>query len=228
VDGLPDGRYTVSANLPAGYAAQATALIVSDGFGVVRISAQSIQHLTGVLYHDWDGDGQRLADEAPASGVPITVAVPGVGNTLPLGGSILFWEVAPGSYTVDPFWDAATSADVTLSPSSGGGFGLPVVPAGVIRGTVWYDVNKDRVRQPWEAPLSGVAITLDDGASVTTDDKGRYAFVNVAVGAHTLTAALPAGLNASIPLVSITAGRGAALGVPATTGFEIYMPIVQR
>jgi hypothetical protein len=225
---LPDGNYTASADLPAGYTANDAALTVSDGFGIARLPAQSTAHLTGALYEDWDGDGLRLDDERLAANAPVTVTVDGVGSTFPQGGSVLFWNVDPGSYTVEPWWTAADAANVTLGASSGGGFGLPAVDPGVIRGTLWRDSNDDGLRQPWESPLSGVIVTLDGTTNVTTDENGRYTFVNVASGEHTLTAALPEGLSANLPPFTVTDGRGAAVGVAAKSGSTIYLPLVTR
>lgn len=227
---LPDGTYTVSADLPAGYTVEDATLTVAGGYGTVRIPAQSTVHLTGVLYHDWDGDGRRLADEALATGLPITVTTEGVGNTRPLGGSVLFWDVEPGTYTVQPWWTAAASAGVTLGVTNGGAFRLPAVPPGVVRGALWLDTNDDGVRQPWEAPLSGVSVTLDGATSVTTDRYGRYQFVNVAAGPHQLAVDAPPGLAPSIPTVQTTEGRGAAAGIPVASDShpQLFLPIISH
>jgi hypothetical protein len=225
---LPDGDYTVSADLPDGYTAGDVPVTVNDGFALVRLPAQSTGHLTGVLYDDWDGDGLRLDDESLAASVPTTVTVDDVGSTLPMGGSVLFWDVAPGPYTVQPWWTAADAADVTLGTSSGGGFGLPAVDPGVVRGTLWLDVSGDGIRQPWEAPLSGISVTLSGAATVVTDEVGRYAFVNVGTGAYTLTADLPTGLSADIPPIMLSEGRGAAVGIAVQSSAKVYLPLVVR
>jgi hypothetical protein len=226
---LPDGSYTVSTDLPLGYTATDMALTVSNGFGLVQMPVQSTKHLTGALYQDWDGDGLRLVDEGLVASVPFTVTVPSVGSTRPLGGSVLFWDVAPGSYTVEPLWGAAASANVELDTNSGGGVGLPAVSPGVVRGTLWLDANEDGLRQPWEAPLSGVLMTLDGGDSVATDENGRYAFYNVATGDHTVTAALPAGLSADPLTVLIEEDRGAVGGMAVKLGgTAVYLPIILR
>jgi hypothetical protein len=225
---LPDGNYTVSASVP-GYIIYETALTVEDGFGIVRLPARSTANLTGALYQDWDGDGLRSADEELATTVPITVTVEGVGSTRPLGGSVLFWDVNPGNYTVQPWWLAADSVRVDLTVS-GGGFAIPVVPPGVVRGTLWLDDNRDGARQPWEAPLSGVAVILDGQHSAITDENGRYIFVNVTSGSHQIGANLPDDLSATIPGFTTTVGRGAAVGIPAAVHmqneFNVYLPLV--
>jgi hypothetical protein len=230
---LPNGDYTVTAAMSDGFVAKAASLTVIDGFGVVSIPAQSTEHLTGALYQDWDGDGLRLADEGLVASVPITITVDGVGSTLPMGGSILFWDVAPGSYTIQPWWSAAASTSVTLASNDGGGFTLSAVPPGVVRGTLWLDENRNGLRQPWESPLSGIVVTLDDGDTVTTDENGRYTFANVSPGSHSLSVDLPAGLIASIPAITLEEDRGAAVGIPVVESqdqndFGIYLPLVIR
>jgi hypothetical protein len=225
---LPDGSYTVSASVPAGYTAVDIPLDVSDGFGIVRIPVQPTAHLTGALYEDWDGDGLRLDDERLATNIPLTVTVDGVDSTFPIGGFVLFWDVAPGTYTVQPWWTAADAADVTLGANNGGGFSLPAVPSATVRGTLWLDVNSDDIRQPWESPLSGVSVTLNGVVTVSTDEHGRYTFANVGVGSHTLTADLPGGLSADIPSFAMSAGRGTAVGIAARSGAKVYLPLVTR
>jgi hypothetical protein len=203
-------------------------LDVSDGFGIVRIPVQPTAHLTGALYEDWDGDGLRLDDERLATNIPLTVTVDGVDSTFPIGGFVLFWDVAPGTYTVQPWWTAADAADVTLGANNGGGFSLPAVPSATVRGTLWLDVNSDDIRQPWESPLSGVSVTLNGVVTVSTDEHGRYTFANVGVGSHTLTADLPGGLSADIPSFAMSAGRGTAVGIAARSGAKVYLPLVTR
>jgi hypothetical protein len=54
------------------------------------------------------------------------------------------------------------------------------------------------------------------GQTSATDQNGRYAFYNVVAGTHTLSATLPAGLSATLGPVTVSSGRGAAVGIPAT------------
>jgi CSLREA domain-containing protein len=215
--GLPDGTYAASAGLPAGYVTQADSIAVSDGYAAVRLPAQTNAHITGSLYDDWDGDGLRSVDEPLVTSVPVTVTVSGVGSTLPLGGSILFWDVAPGSYMVDPLWDAAAGGSATLSANSGGGVTLPAVSPGVVRGTVWLDADGDDIRPPWEVPVAGVVVTLDGAMTATTDENGHFAFYGVPDGSHAVAASLPTGLASTTPVVSTGDGRGAAVGIGATS-----------
>jgi len=118
-------------------------------------------------------------------------------------------------------------AGTAVSPQSGGGVVLGAVPGGVVRGTVWHDANDDGLRQSWEAPLSGVSVSLD-GAAVVTDANGRFAFYGLVLGSYALDVALPDGLTAAVPPVVVTAERGAVVGVAprAVSGLGLYLPLV--
>jgi hypothetical protein len=209
---LPDGNYTVNVTPPAGYAAVSPQAITLDNGGAFSLALRPVGQLSGAVYDDWDGDGRRGADE-PLITTPVTVTVAGVAGQRTALGAFRFWNMADGSYTITPWWLALQAA--TANSATNGAVGLPAVPAGVVRGAAWLDGNRDRLRQPWESPLAGVQVTLAGQTSVT-DQNGRYAFYNVAAGTHTLSAALPAGLSATLGPVTVSSGRGAAVGIPAT------------
>jgi hypothetical protein len=69
-----------------------------------------------------------------------------------------------------------------------------------------------------------------DGQMKVTDAHGRYEFIGVAAGSHAPDVALPAGLEAVIDPVTVTAVRGAAIGVAAVqpTEFTVHLPLVMR
>ncbi len=146
------------------------------------------------------------------------------------GGHLLFFDAPNGSYTLTPGWSAVEPVEVTVNAANAAAETLPAVDPGVVRGTVWHDANWDGRRQPWEAPMSGILITLDGGITATTDEDGRFLFLGVAEGPHTLTAELPEGLEASLPSFETGDGRGAAAGVAAAVPVDhaIYLPLITR
>ena len=82
--------------------------------------------------------------------------------------------------------------------SSGG------VGAGSIRGTVYYDENRDLVRQPGEHPAAGVVVVIDGRYETRTDAQGRYEFDPVYPGPHRVSLVsadlpLPWGLDDEAP-----------------------------
>jgi hypothetical protein len=226
---LPDGTYTLSVTPPDEYAAVPPQTIVLSDGAAVSLPLWPIAQLSGTIYHDWDGDGQRGGDE-PVEITPLTVSVQGLGEERTALGSFQFRDVADGSYDVTPGWQALQPQQVSISGGAGGALALPAVPAGVVRGTAWLDANGDGLRQPWETPLAGLTVSLDSNRSMVTDQDGRYAFYQVAPGNHTITLDLPSGLQTSIPDFSITEGRGAVIGLPTTmnSGGIIYLPLIRR
>lgn len=245
--GLPDGSYAVTIAAPSGFAASPiTNVTLADG-GTLNLGLQPDGHAGGAVYEDWDGDRLRLPDE-PLLVFPVTVTLEEEIRRLEIGdwalspianlqspisttlraGKFLFWDVAAGSYAVGSEYGAV--AETAVSPQNGGGVALGAVPGGVVRGTVWHDANGDGLRQPWEAPLSGVSVSLD-GNVAATDENGRFAFYGLAPGSYTLDVALPDGLTANAPpVVAVTAARGAVVGITAAVqeGFVVYLPVVVR
>jgi hypothetical protein len=216
--GLPDGSYTATAAPPAGFApVPARAVTLAQG-GALQLPLQLAGQVSGVAYLDWDGDGRQQPDE-PRVGLPLTLTLSsGAGTQLAegMGGLGLFLGTPAGSYTLAATTQAVQGQAITLAAGEGLGAALAAVGPGQVRGAAWLDGNRDGLRQPWETPLAGVQVTLAGQTSVT-DQNGRYAFYGVAAGTHTLSAALPAGLSAALGPVTVSSGRGAAMGIPATT-----------
>lgn len=74
---------------------------------------------------------------------------------------------------------AGTPAAVLGGPRTNG--------VGAIEGSVYLDDNNDGARNAGEAAAQHITLVLDGRYSVSTDEQGRFAFPNVAAGAHTLT-----------------------------------------
>jgi uncharacterized protein (DUF2141 family) len=226
---LPDGSYTLTVTPPAGYASLSPQTVTLRDGGMLSLALRPLAQLSGTIYEDWDGDGQRGQDE-PAVSTPITVSVTGLGETRTALGGFRFWNVANGAYTVTPRWLAVEPLSSSVSAAQGGAMTVPAVPAGVVRGTAWLDVNRDGVCQAWEAPLAGVSVVLDGIHTTVTDQHGRYAFYKVVPGNHRLTVELPDGLQVEIPPVNITEARGAAIGLPVwlSSAYSINLPLIRR
>ena len=84
------------------------------------------------------------------------------------------------------------------SQTGGSGFGT-------IRGQVFYDANRDGIRQAGERAASGVFVYLDRRYERVTDADGRFEFTPVPAGEHTLSLPvedlpLPWGLDDETPV----------------------------
>jgi hypothetical protein len=132
-----------------------------------------------------------------------------------MDGTGLFPAIPAGNYTLAATTAAVQPQALSLAASQGAGRGLAVIAPGEVRGAAWLDGNRDGLRQPWETPLAGIQVTLADAIEVTGAD-GRFIFRDIAPGTYTLSVALPAGLSATLGPVTMSSGRGAVVGIPAT------------
>lgn len=224
---LPDGTYTLTAVPPAGYAPIPAQTITLAQGGAAQIALQLPGLISGAVYGDWDGDGRQQPDELLFR-IPFTLTL-GAAQTETMGGRGLFLGTAAGSYVLGATATAVQPQPITLTANAGQGAALPVAAPNSIRGTVWLDGNGDGLRQPWESPLAGVAVTVN-GEMVMTDANGRYSFTGVAAGTYGVTAVLPNGLTAQIGPAVVSDGRGAVVGITAVLGggFRVYLPVVVR
>jgi hypothetical protein len=226
---LPGGAYMVTVTPPAGYSAVPPFnLTLSDG-GSFSLPLRPLAQVSGTVYEDWDGDGQRGAGE-PALLAPLTVGVTGLGERRTALGTFRFWNVGPGDYTVTAWWLAVEPVETQVEVGSGSALSLPAVPPGLVQGTAWLDGNGDGLRQPWESPLAGLSISLDGQQLAVSDASGRFIFLRVAPGAYTPTVDLPGGLQLDLQPITVTEGRGAALGLPVTfgPGYRTYLPAILK
>jgi hypothetical protein len=58
---------------------------------------------------------------------------------------------------------------------------------GGLTGLVFYDENRDSIRQPSEQVAAGAIVVLDGRYETRTDEQGRYAFAPVPTGPHEVT-----------------------------------------
>jgi len=220
VPGLVGGAYIVNmdaSTLPAGAVpdsdldggdATSTAVTLGSGenrtdvdFGVIGSAT-----LSGVVWHDHDGDGVVGPGE---TGVPnVTVHVTWAGPDGPVTidvvtdatGSWTLEHLPAGEYTavidmatVPPGYVATTpeTVNVTLPPSGNESVEHGVVGSAVLGRTVWIDENGNGVPDPGEAGIDGVRVDLIDPsgnviATTTTANGGEYRFVDLAPGRYTV------------------------------------------
>jgi hypothetical protein len=86
---------------------------------------------------------------------------------------------------------------------------------GEVSGEVFYDDNRDGVRQAGERAASGIFVYLDNSYERVTDNEGRYTFNAVAAGEHAVSIAvedlpLPWGLEDDMPQPLTVTVRGVA------------------
>jgi len=142
------------------------------------------------------------------------------GNTIRYsGGSIGIGGEAVFTFTVDVRTDIAVGAVIDNTATVTQATTLPgddvnerdvapvsdddaiTVPSHGLSGYVYHDANNDGVRDPGEAPIAGVTVTLTGtdhlgnpvNLTTTTDVDGYYEFVGLRPGTYTLTETQPTG-----------------------------------
>ena len=87
---------------------QTQAISLADG-GAISLAFRPLNQISGAVYEDWDGDGQRGSGE-PAVINPVDVNASGLGSTRTALGMFRFWNVSPGNYSLVSAWTAASPA----------------------------------------------------------------------------------------------------------------------
>ena len=64
--------------------------------------------------------------------------------------------------------------------------GAPPPGYGTILGYAFSDRNGNGIREEGEPPIPGVRVQLEDGTVATSDESGKFSFVNVVMGEHTV------------------------------------------
>ena len=200
--------------------------------------------VSGTVFRDDDRDGTPQAGEPGVPGVTVELrdgngVVVRTTTTAP-DGSYSFTNVPPGQYTVveqqPPAYGSSTAnvipVDLRAGSVAGADFGDTL---GSLSGTVFADTNGNGTRDPGEAGIPGVTLTLAGtdlaGNAVTltttTDANGNYTFANVPAGTYSLTETQPVayadgpdtpGTAGGTPaptdtITGITIGAGAAAAV---------------
>lgn len=165
--------------------------------------------LNGRVFKDPQRDGVDSGGEPGIAGVTVSLkqgATVIATTTTAADGSYSFTGLTPGSYSVvetQPAGYGSSSPDTVAATVTAGG--LAVVnfadTVSTIAGSVYVDASGDGLRQPGEAGIHNVTITLTgtdaNAAAVhktaTTDANGDYLFSDLLSGTYTLTETQPAG-----------------------------------
>jgi uncharacterized repeat protein (TIGR01451 family) len=114
-------------------------------------------------------------------------------------------------------------AGVVLGPADTAiNYNFGELRTGSIAGTVYVDANNDGIRNPSEAPLAGVVITLTSSTgfttTATTDAAGNYSFTGLLPGTYTITETQPSDYGDGATNVG---SGGGAPGVNTVTGIAV-------
>jgi hypothetical protein len=173
--------------------------------------------IDGIVFVDWDGDGQPDPGEEPAAGVGVTIGRLGSATSgtdgrfsftgVPVGSRDVALDLStlPASY--DPPAETFRTVGVVRHQKTGVAFGL--LPLGSIEGAVYQDTDRSGDLSDGDLPLDGAVVVLDEGARTEVSRGGRLAFDAIRLGPHTVSV-----LVDSLP-------DGSLLGGPSTVGVEL-------
>jgi protocatechuate 3,4-dioxygenase beta subunit len=174
--------------------------------------SHGVTTITGVVFHDHNGDGiQNPGDEGLAGW---TINLSGTANAstaTDANGNYIFTFLSPGTYTISEVvqggWFQTApppprTYTVTLAGgdySTGNDFGNAHL--GSISGQVFFDVNGNGANDPGEMGLAGWTVNLTGpvSASMPTDANGSYLFSNLPPGVYTLTETYRPGWAETVP-----------------------------
>jgi hypothetical protein len=117
----------------------------------------------------------------------------------------------PVNAFIDTIRGIITSVDGSPNPNGGYGYCIaPVYPGDIvyggssrsrISGTVFYDENKDSVRNTGESGLGGWRVILSgkSQSATITDNEGRYLFTGIDSGRYTVLIHPPPGSDITVP-----------------------------
>ena len=148
----------------------------------------------GIVFADWNGNGIQDPDEESLPGV--TIVLDGVERmTTGRDGSFRFTHEAAGAHalradpaTVSAEYDlpAASSSDFTVGKGEHRVTTFGLLPLGDIDGTVFQDVNGNRIRDDGDTPIDNAVVVLDDGRRTEVTRQGHFRFSGVQLGSHTV------------------------------------------
>lgn len=214
--GVQPGSYTVRETDPPNYTSTTSnnvpVSVLPGGGAIANFGDQQVGTVSGVVFNDINGDGEKQPNESPLSGVIVQLydkdnKLVNTTTTDP-NGAYIFTNVPPGAYTVreidPPKFTSTTANTVPVSVPAGGAatanFGDQQI--GSITGVVFNDINGDGVQNPNEPPLSGVKVDLLDATgkvltSTLTSGDGSYQFVNLRPSAYIVRETDPTGYTST-------------------------------
>jgi large repetitive protein len=226
--GYSDGKDAAGNAATPGTATNGTTPATQDTITGVNITGGQLatgytfgergQTITGAAFLDKNKDGTQQGTEPPLAGVTVTLTgTDANGNPVSLttttkpDGTYSFPDVPAGNYTVTEtqpvgYGSSATSPNAVPVTVFAGTTPAPINFAdtlGTLTGAVYNDANNDGIKQPTEAGLAGVTVTLTgtnaNGAITpivtTSDSSGNYSFPDLLAGTYTITETQPAAFN---------------------------------
>lgn len=172
----------------------------------VRNASVTGSQIRGMVFHDANGNGVWDTGESGIPGVEVRLAGQNR-SVLTDNFGMYFFPLPAGTYSVQqidkPGYTSTTPNLVSVTLASGEirvvNFGdVAVDPTGVIKGTVYEDLDADGIRDADEPGIQNVLVSLDSGEQTYTNANGFYSFI-VMVGNYIVVETVPTGFTATTP-----------------------------
>ena len=180
--------------------------------------------LSGTVFNDLNANGVKETGEAGLAGIKVYLDKNNNGKldagevfaTTDATGKYLFATLTPGTYIVREVLPAGYRLDspttgfssVNVTAAGGATANFADTQKALISGTVFNDLNGNKLLDATEKGVSGVRVYIDankDGvfqsteANVLTDANGNWSFGNLAAGTYVVRIVLPAGKTLTTP-----------------------------
>ncbi|MGE3821667.1 MAG: SdrD B-like domain-containing protein [Isosphaeraceae bacterium] len=221
--GWLDGKDTIGSQ--GGIAGQDELSAIALGEGVDgtdnNFGELTTASLSGFVYHDANDDGVKDAGEDAISGVTVTLTGTddlgqpvNLSTTTDANGAYAFVNLRPGTYRIVESQPSAYLDGKDAVGTQGGTLGDDQIDAiallqgvngtdnnfgevlpGRLNGYVYFDLNRNGLRDPGEVGFANIPIQLTGSTSlgpitprfVTTDANGFYSFEGLRPGVYTVT-----------------------------------------
>ena len=219
----------VTRMLPTG-----TAYVTNSAALTEATSGRGTGSVTGSVFADWNGNGERDAEDSTLEGIPVRI---GASNLATTGrdGQFAFLNVPVGTRAVgldtgslpidfDPPETAQVDVEIERGDAKHVSFGLR--PLGTIEGQVTRDANGNGRADPGEEAIDGAIVVLDGGARSEQARGGRFRFDAVRSGEHLVKLLLE-----SLPEGAVIKGEAevrAALGREQMSALVPFLVAVEK
>ena len=251
---LPVGNYTVVETQPTGYGSSQNpsnsvpVTVVAGATQTVKFG-ETASTLAGKVYRDDNNNATQQAGEPGLGGVTVTLTPTGGGTarttTTASDGTYSFIDLPADSYTVTETQPTAYRDGQAVPGSVAGTPGINTVTGVVLPiandatgydftelgttliGTVFNDRNRDSLKDPADAGIGNVTITLTGtdvngnpvSATTTTAPDGTYSFPNLPAGTYNVVETQPTGYGSSAASPNTVSATVTTNTTPAPVNF---------